>query len=509
MKIVNIALCAALLVCRMGAGAAIASDEASPSSSALQSERAALATAIAESRKKDANRVALTASMKTILSDPAFAGLSDNERHNAYFLYGALLHDAHNWTDAQPYTRNASEMPQASAYDWDLRLANDFGVRDYADAVAVATKLARTWPQMLAHYTDGGMFLLAREARKISPDVEGDYLEALHQIGWQPKDEFSTADSVLLALMRIRLAHGDTPGAKAIAAQLRDPASILALHIDKRFDLVAKDDPQHFDVMSAYETSLAYFKAKSAAMPDKLKGVNTIAEQLIAMTRYDEGLALTTSALDRLKADPKSFSDADDNRNWTEDIRSRALFDLGRFDEGFAALSAGAAQKEGGQTNVSQAINLADEYNLFDRPKDALAAVAPVDPTQTSEYGRMALEDARACAYFDLGDTAELSKSLDYMKAHRKDGMQPFLSTMLFIGNLDEAAEEVTAELRDPAERAEMLGYLQDYAPDPYPTKRSAAIHAAWIAVRNRPDVAAEIAKAGYVNTYPLHLSTY
>lgn len=87
--------------------------------------------------------------------------------------------------------------------------------------------------------------------------------------------------------------------------------------------------------------------------------------------------------------------------------------------------------------------------------------------------------------------------------------MQPFLSTMLFIGNLDEAAAEVIAELRDPAERAEMLGYLQDYAPDPHPTKRSAAIHAAWIAVRNRPDVAAEIVKAGYVNTYPLHLSTY
>jgi hypothetical protein len=210
-----------------------------------------------------------------------------------------------------------------------------------------------------------------------------------------------------------------------------------------------------------------------------------------------------------LKKNAKAFSDAGDKRNWTEDIRSRALFNLGRSDEAFAALKAGAAQLEDGQINVSQAINLADNYNIFDRPQDALNAVSKIDFPNASDYGRMALQDARICAYFALGDTANTKKAFDYMQEHKRDGAQPYLNAMLFIGHTDEAAAEVIAELRDPERRGDVLSFLQDYAPDPHPTKRSAAIHAAWIAVRNRPDVAAEIKKVGHINKYALHLPTY
>ncbi|HTT99039.1 MAG TPA: hypothetical protein VMF58_13380 [Rhizomicrobium sp.] len=509
MKITIAALGAAMLACLISAASAVTSDETTNSPNALQPERSKLQAVIADVRKKGFDNATLTASLKAVLDDPAFAALSDEERHIAYFIYGGLLHDARNWVAAQGPIKTASEMPQAGAFDWDLRLANDFGLRDYPDAVAAATKLARTSPGKLSRYTDDGIFLLAREAGKLAPDVEDNFLEALHQAGWQPKNEFATADTLSLSLIRLRLAHGDTPGAKAAAAQLRDPASVLALSIDKRFDGVVRDDPAHFDVMKAYETSLADLKAKSALAPDKLDGVNTIAEQLIAMTRYDEALAMTTSALDRLKADPKAFSDAADKRNWTEDIHSRALFNLGRDDEGFAALAAGAAEKENGQVNVSQPINLADEYNLRDRPKDALNAVASLDLSNASDFGRMALQDARGCAYFSLGDTANLNKVLDYIRAHKRDGTQPYLNVMLFTGHLDDVAAEVIAELQDPAQRSDILGYLQDYAPDPHPTKRGAAMHEAWIAIRARPDVAAEIAKVGYINKYPLHLPTY
>lgn len=509
MKNAVVALGAALLICSAQTARAIAVDETAISSDALAHERMALQAAIAESQKDSVDSVALTKSLSTIISDPALAALSDDERHVAYLLYGAVLFDTRNWEKAKTPIAIASEMPEGAGFDWSLRLNNDFGLHDYTDAVPTATKLAKNWPDKLTDYTDGGIFLLAREARKLSPAVESDFLEAFHDIHWKPKSEFRTADDLWLSLVRVRLEHGNASGARAIAAELHDPGSILALQIDKRFDNIVHDGSERFDVMKAYEAALADMKAKTAAAPDKLEGVNSVAELLIVMTRYDESLTLVSAALERLKANPAAYSDAADKRNWTEDIRSRALFNLGRSDDGLAALKSAAAQKEDGQVNVSQAINLADEYNAFDRPKDALDAISTIDLPNASDYGRMALQDARACAYFGLGDAANLNKALEYMRMHKKDGTQPFLNAMLFTGNLDDAAAEVVTELQDPSRRTEMLSFLQDYAPDPHPTARSAAAHRAWIAVRTRLDIALEIAKVGYIKTYALHLPSY
>jgi hypothetical protein len=488
---------------------AVPADDTSPSPQAFGRERAALQAAMAESQKDNMDAATLATSLKAIIADPTFVALSDEERHMAYLLYGATLYDARDWAGARAPIKTASEMPQGGAFDWGLRLSNDFGLHDYADAVLVATNLARKWPEKLSDYTDGGIFLLVRQAHQQAASTESDFLEALHDIHWKPTSAFSTADSAWLALVRVRLARGDAAGARAIAMELRDPGSMVALQIDKRFDDIVRSDPSHFDVMTSYQSWLADMKAKSAAAPDKLEGINTVAETLIVMTRYDEALATVSAALDRLKSDPKAFTDAADKRNWAEDIRSRALFNLGRSDEGFAALQAGAAQLEDGMVNVSQAINLSDEYSIFDRPQDALKAISKIDLSNASDYGGMALQDARACAYYALGDTANLNKALDYMKAHRTDGTQPYLNAMLFTGNLDAAAADVIAELQDPARRTDILAFLQDYAPDAHPTAQSARVHKAWIAVRARADVAAEIAKVGHINSYALHLPTY
>lgn len=474
-------------------------------------ERTALQAAFTEWQKDDFDAAALANSLKAILADPAFVALSDDEHHAAYLLYGAALSDAKDWANAQSPIKVASEMPQSGEFDWGLRFQNDFRLHDYADAVPVATRIAKAWPEKLSDYYDASVFTLDREAKKLPPAVRGEFLEAFHAAHWKPKNQFDSADYMWLSLIRIRLAHGDVTGAKAIAMDLRAPGTMRDLHIDKTFDVILRDAPDRFDVMKAYESALAELRTESAAAPDKLEGINTIAEILIVMARPEEALAATSTALARLRADPKAFSDAEDKQNWTEDIQSRALFALGRSEEAFAALVAGAKKKENGQINVSQPINLADNYVLFDKPTGALNAVSSIElnTSAASPYGLMALEDARASAYFILGDTANLNKALDYMRVHKDDGTGPYLNTMLFIGHIDDVAAEVIAELRDPEQRTNMLGLLQNYAPDPHPTRRSAAMHEAWIGIRSRPDVAAEIAKFGYINKYPLRLSTY
>jgi hypothetical protein len=506
MKKWAVALTASVASGWFGAAWAISDTSMIPDSDVAQ-ERAALNEVIHQSQQPHPDQAAMRRALKTILARSAFGALSEEEQHGAYLFYGAVLFDAEEWQDARTALRTASEMPEATGFDWDLRVRTDFRLHDYGDAAAAATRLAERWPEKLSEYTDAAVFRLARAAEDLPGTAHADFLEALYKNRWKPKNGFVTGDDLWLSLARIRTERGDVAGATAIAAEIRYPASILAMRIDKRFDGIVQAAPDKYDVMKAYDAFLRDQRAKSAAAPDKLEGVNAVSDLLLTLNRPDEALSLTSAALARLKENPKAYSDDKDQSNWTQDIRSRALFTLGRDGEGFAALLAGASQREDGGMNVSQAINLADMYNLYDKPKDALAAVASVG--KTSDYGHMALLDARACAYFELQDSQNLAAVLSDMRAHRKDGARPFLNAMLLTGNLDDAAAEVITELQDPDRRIEMLRSLQDYAPDPHPTKRSQAVHAAWVGVRARPDVAAEIAKVGHIGQYPLQAPSY
>ncbi|HXC54003.1 MAG TPA: hypothetical protein VNU97_01790 [Rhizomicrobium sp.] len=504
------ALCAALLFgCAVSARAT--DDSLDTARSSVGDLRQSLQAVIAKSQEAGADEAAMSDTLKAILADPAFRELSEQEHHTAYLLYGAVLYDLGRNHDAQALIKQATAMPQADGFDWHLRLSNSYRLADYADAARSTATLASRWPEKLSDISFQAIETMNRETQKdpTAAEVGADMLAALHAMKWQPDDPFETPDGLWLTLLRIRLERHDIHGARDLADELRAHVPLLQMHADRRFDALVQADPRHFDVMKAYGAELADLKAKAAAAPDKLEGVNTVAELLLNLDRAPEAMALITGALARLAAKPDAFSDAGDKLNWTLDVRSRILFALGRSDDALAALAEGASHKEDGAVNVSQAINLADAYEYYDRPNDALAAVAALDFSNASRYGRMALEDARACALFELGNTAALGQVLDYMKAHTIDGARPYLNTMLFTGDLDGAAAEIIAELNDPARRLDTLYYLQDYLPRPHASKREDAVHAAWLAMRARPDVSGAIARVGRIESYAMLSPTY
>ncbi|HEY8696355.1 MAG TPA: hypothetical protein VIM02_01965 [Rhizomicrobium sp.] len=457
------------------------------------------------------DNAAIAAALKPILADPSFPYLAEDERHAAYRAEGSALVIVEDFAGGLPWLQKASQMPEADEDDWDFRLQAALALGDWDDAAGAATVLAQRWPDKLSEYNDSAIWRLARglDTRPELEGVETELLKALHAIQWKPKDAFSTADSLWFSLVRLHLQRDELPGAIVVAGDISEPDYFLDMQSDKRFDAVIESDPGHFDVMAAYEARLAHERADAAAAPDKLEGINTVAGTLTTLGRDSEAMALIETALARNEADPKAFSDASDYLKWTLDIHSRLLFAAGRSEEAFQALADGAKQDEVGRANVSQKINLADEYVTFDRPKEALSAVENVEDAKPSAYGLMALADARARAYFELGDTANLEKTFAYMRANAHDGKHPYLTILLLTGRLDDAAAEIIAELQDPASRTDALRRVQDYLPDEHLTPREQALHAAWLAVRNRADVQAEIAKFGHVHSYALHGSPY
>lgn len=469
-------------------------------------ERNALTAAILQWRSQHVDAAAISAKLKTIVENPAFPSLTERERHVAYLLYGVALYDQHRNADAQLPLMRASELPDATQFDWGLRFENAFILDDYRDAAQALTMLASRWPAKLSEYRENAIIEVATKIQK----PPGSRLTALPLLtalfaNWQPREPFSSADDLWMSLLRLRLEQGDVGGAGLVAKRIRSPWFLLQMRADKRFDALVAADPGLYDVMKAFEAILGTMKADAAAAPDKLDGPNDIAHTLSDLGRPQEALAVLDDALARAGATPQPFSDYDDQINWSHDNRAHALFFLGRTDEGYAAYLQGAAYKERGKyPNVSQPINLAEEYYLHDRPEDVLKTLAALNFTDASPYGRLAIADARACAYFALGDKAKLDETLSYIRAHSDDGMQPYLNTMLTVGDLHAVAAEVIARLKDPERRMRMLQYLQNYMPEPNDTARQRAVHAAWIAARSRPDVAAEIAKVGRIESYPI-----
>lgn len=509
MRTILAALCAAFLLAVPAAAITNHSDLTLPESG-VDKLRSALQDVVEQARAPKPDESAIAASLKAIIADPAFSALRDEEQHAAYLLYASVLYDLGDKQGTEAAVRTATQMRDAGAVDWSLRTSNSFTIEDYQDAIRSMTMLALHWPDELSQFSDDAFFRLGREAAQ-SPDqtVYAAYLDALRAAHWHPSDPFTDADALWLPLLRMRLEKGDRAGAQELAAELRDPESIIEMHADKRYDVLIAADPGRYDVAKAYADALADMRAKSAAGPDKLKGVNAVAYLLLKLNHPEDGLKLIDATLAGIKAKPAAFTDTDDELPWLMDLRADALFVLARSDEAFATMREAAARKEHGGVNVSEAINLAEMDTLFDRPKDALAAVADIGFPDASDYGRMALEDARACALQLTGDTAKLKPVLDYMKAHVRDGAQPFLNTMLCTGDLDGAAAEVVAELNDPARRGWMLYVLQDYPPDPHSTRRQLDIHAAWQALRARPDVAAAIARVGRIESYDVRNPGY
>jgi tetratricopeptide (TPR) repeat protein len=300
----------------------------------------------------------------------------------------------------------------------------------------------------------------------------------------------------------MRLEQGDLDGAREVARDLRDPNAFIIMHADKRFDAIVRSDADHYDVMKAFAARLTDLRARSASAPNKLAGINAVAEMLLKLNRAEDALVALSAALDRLRSTSTAFSDTEEALNWTLNARSRTLFALGRREEAFAALAEGARKKERGAINVSQAINLAEQYDYDGRAEEALAAVSALDFPNASEYGRIALEHVRACAYFQLGDKKSLSPILEYMRLHARDGVIPYLDTMIMVVDMDGAAALVIAELDDPVGRIDMLYRLQSYLPNAHAGALAIKGRDAWNAVLRRPDVAEAIGRVGRIEAY-------
>ncbi len=469
----------------------------------VSSTRAAMENGMNKARTKDFKGAA--AEFQAIVDGPGFARLTADIR------YGILIELVMAETNAGDAKAAQAHLDQAGAiapgqrdltyWEYALSLGYRLGTPDaVADAV---TALARDFPD---HLNDGDdRYFLA--AVSMAGQRGGAHyraaLEALQTAGYHPADPFHDVEYLKMDLVELYVEDGQPLAAKALAESLTQPNSILALQVDKRFAGFVTPDPAR--LVQARADAVTAAQALAAAHPTLIKGRINLAIALLDDDRPDDALKVLDAALADVaaaKPDSPAYSDVDTYLNWVRDTRKTTLKTLGRWDE---AVTAQIQARDTAKTDrVSQRINLADLYIELSRPGDALAEVKTVDATNSSPYGAMAAEGARACAYAEQRDAAKLKASLDILKTHASAGYGPLMDGLRCAGDVDTLAAMYLQRLNDPGQRTTALMELQTWQPYPHMTDWDRKVEQVNSNIAARPDVRAAVEKYGVINTYPI-----
>ena len=447
-------------------------------------------------------------SFQSVIANPVFASTSPAKHFQAYFGLGIAEFQNDQKDDAYAALKQA----EAFATDDDAGFWYTVAIIAHADhqydAAAVAlTKYAVAAPDKLNDMDDDEVELIAGDAAKDGGTHKQALLEALWAAKYHPANPFWTAEWLWSDLFETYATQGNDDKAKAILPALVSPGSLLDIRVDNRFARFVAADPDRFDYGKAQAAELASDRSLADAHPDLIAGAQNLAQHLSNAGQLDEALKVTDDAIAKAKADPKAYSDTDDYLRWVRNTRADVLSRLGRWDE--AATEMTAAQDLATDDKASQTINLADLDYQMGKPQAALDAVKDIDDGNASPYGVLSADEARACAYAALKDTAHLNATLDYVRAHIGDGWGPARAALECAGDSDGLARDLIARLDDPDTRVDALTSVQTYLPLPHPSAAQSQMAAVWAGVLARDDVKAAIAKYGVVIQLPAFPPNY
>jgi len=472
--------------------------------SAVKSEEALVARGLDQARGGQTDDAIDT--LNAALRKPQFQELSEQEQYQVCAVLGRLL-SARKDPAALSILKRVTQYPEVQKSDWHLRLEVAYVAGDYRDSVISFTAIVQRWPQDISGFNDRAIFRLGNLAPKISDEAGIALLAPLHNVKWRPSAFFDDPDRLWYALALAYLNKQDQDSAADVLNDVSDADLIIEIRSDKRFDAAVAQDPAHFDFARRLASEVSRQRFLVSTAPKKLEGIVDLTNTLIKANQPRDALETLDQTIARaLPGDtsPSRFEDYDEQMGWLLNQRARTLILLGRDEEGLDAYGRSVSFPVNEGSNVGQTINYAGALTDLGKAKQALDVLVMFDPKLLNDYGRMSLAKVRACAYAELGDKSHLAREVEFVKAHSADSSRQLIDTLVCANDTDGVAQEVLARLADPHDRGDILFRLQDFIVPENETAIDKDWRLRFAAVRNRPDVAAAIARVGRIASYSL-----
>lgn len=315
--------------------------------------------------------------------------------------------------------------------------------------------------------------------------------------GYAPADHtVGDGEGLKLAVIEGLARRGRLEEAAPVIAALINPVSLVRLAIDRRYQslwpaLEARLGPGADVADAAY---VAAAEKQLAKAPDSPIARIGLAEALNIASREPEALARIAD----LGGTAQALASLPNRALWGMSLKANLLADAGRVDDALAALDGVAALPDNGRGVVLAmrvlAADVAGETGRYD------AALARADAIRDlSDYGAQALAAVRICALARSGrraDAAAAAQALPtgWAKEANNRAVQNALSC---LGRLDAAAAVLIGRLAADDSRSDALFDLQPFLLADRPSAPGRASRADMRLLKARPDVKAAFAKWG------------
>lgn len=328
-------------------------------------------------------------------------------------------------------------------------------------------------------------------------------LDVLFTAGYTPSTPLVSPDPLHAMYARRLVAEGRLDDARNALRGTTDLWVLINIAIDGRFrpirDVALSDD---VDFRALAEAQAARARALAIDHPASMEPHRQLIYALRKLGRNDEALAEADATLERHAQNASAFEDADELEQRVRHVRAAALYALGRYDEGRAALQSLVAQTEVGENAQFDVIHLSIKLTEENRPNQALQALALLP--QPSSNTAMYAYSVRACAAVQRDDATQLEDALIYLREHESDSVTARQRALLCANKIDQAADLYVRRLRDRHERVDALLALQNWSPVEHELPYEQLLRERVDAIKVRPDVVAAIGDAGHVLDIPL-----
>jgi beta-barrel assembly-enhancing protease len=444
------------------------------------------------------------AALQAIIEDKEFSSFSSDTQYRVLWAAGRVFADHGQLERGYEYLVRASAMPQSNYEELAAQTLTAAKLNNEAQMVSSLTSIAQRYPEKVSNFRPQWIVAVVRQSRKLPAGQRLALYRSLYAAHWKLQWNFEPSYA-WLELTRLLLENGEQEAAVDVSTHVTDAYDLIAMRVDRRFDMIVAAHPAQFDIAVAAAREFKELQSASEKAPRSLE----LKEKVISTLRRQQHYAASLAAADALIAELKSthspekaYEDYEKWNPWVLNDLDAALRRVGRWDDAVAQLTAASLLSEDNAGNVSQIINLAQLYCDLSRPKEALKTLGRLE-AKPSPYGLMQVEYVKLDAATQSGDKNQIALSIRYLEDHQVDAPDTYADAQILVNDPNRAAKLLIERLQDVDQRTAALLSVQTYG-QWRNTPRMLKWHARWRAMLARADVQEAIQKVGRVESYHL-----
>lgn len=481
-------------------GSPVFSGEKPTPASSLSQRVAAMRSAVLTNNPPTVSEV------RALIDANGFDSLPESDRQFVLQSGGRLAFNESDYPLAKEWLTPACKYSQAMAECWNLLLMAAYHTSDPVNGAVALTILAERWPARLRDASRGEANRVANyaTAEYIGADARLRLLESLYRAKWN-SDPVDQTDYLWHELALELLRRGQTTRAREVASNLVVPGFVIGLWSDKRYDAITDAAIQRLDIRPYVARRIARAREAVAREPASLVPLHTLCNVLVDSGQLADAEQLMAATRKKLRDNPAAYRDGDPEGNLRElaSCQLEINRESGRWDLVEKAYRMQVEAIDAGTPDPWDLFQLAQFYVSMDRGAEAQPYLDRLLP-QTAENSELAssFHFVQHQAAQQAGNAARAKASLAWLREDKQEILN-YCGALIDANELDQAAAQLIANLRDPAHRVDALLMLQEYRVFAE-TERAKRYRIRLDSLRDRPDVQAVALAVGRLDSYPI-----